>query len=369
MTRTLKSFVEKKLLLLKWNKSTGRDDLPPGLLEGCVTYISKPLCHILNFSIELSAVWKIWKASKISPIFKSGNTKIPENYRPVLVLPVLSKILEKVILSKLLLYLEKNKLLTEFQFSFHKHCSTKMATTHLSNQIQRKMSNDNMVSAVYLDLSKAFDTVGHDLLINKLSTYGVSERELAWFTDYLFGRMWIVEIENTQSNPEPIYCGVPQGSILGPPLFIIFFNDLINIMNVNVIKYADDAALFYADSDINKIESVLKYEMKKIGLYCNQNELLLNLKKGKTEAMLFGTQNCLKLHGRDLNISYNGINITFVKSMSTLVTNLTRTFYWIPILNKSTNMLATGWDFFTVFENTLILMQLQRYSTWWHCWS
>ena len=84
-------------------------------------------------------------------------------------------------------------------------------------------------------------------------------------------------------------------------------------MNVNVIKYADDAALFYADSDINKIESVLKYEMKKIGLYCNQNELLLNLKKGKTEAMLFGTQKHLKLHGRDLNISYNGTNITFVK--------------------------------------------------------
>ena len=84
-------------------------------------------------------------------------------------------------------------------------------------------------------------------------------------------------------------------------------------MDVNVIKYANDTVLFYADSDVNKIESVLNYEMKKIGLYCNQNELLLNLKKGKTEAMLFGAQKHLKLHGRDLNISYNGTNITFVK--------------------------------------------------------
>ena len=88
-------------------------------------------------------------------------------------------------------------------------------------------------------------------------------------------------------------------------------------MNVNVIKYADDTVLLYADSDVNKIEFVLNYEMKKIGLYCNQNELLLILKKGKTEAMLFGTQKRLKLHGRDLDISYNGTNITFVKEYQT----------------------------------------------------
>ena len=211
-------------------------------------------------SIESSTVPKTLKTAKISPIFKPGNTKIPENYRPVSVLPVLSKILEKAVNSKLLSYLEKNKLLTELQFGFRKQRSTKMAATYLRDQIRREMSNGNMVGAVYLDLSKAFDTMGHDLLINKLSTYGVSERELAWFTDYLFGRTQIVEIENTRSNPESIYCGVPQGSILGLFLFIVFFNDLIDIMNVNVIKYADDTVLFYAHSDVNKVESVLNYE-------------------------------------------------------------------------------------------------------------
>ena len=126
-----------------------------------------------------------------------------------------------------------------------------------------------MVGAVYLDLSKAFDTVSHDLWINKLLTYDVSEIELACFTDYLIERVQIVEIGNTRSNPEPIDCGVTQGSILGTLLFIIFFNDLINIMNVKVIKYVDDTVLFYADSGISKIESVLNFEMKKIGLYCN----------------------------------------------------------------------------------------------------
>ena len=171
--------MESKLRLLKCNKSTGLDNLPPGLLKDCGTYISKPLCHILNLSFESSTVPKIWKVAKISPILKSGNTKIPENYRPVSVLPVLSKILEKAVYSKLLSYLEKNKLLTKFQFGFCKQRSTKMAATHLCDQIRREMNNGNIVAAVYFDLSKAFDTVDHDLLINKPSTYGVSERELA----------------------------------------------------------------------------------------------------------------------------------------------------------------------------------------------
>ena len=135
MTRISKCFIESELCLLKRNKSTGLDDLPSGLLKGCATCISKPLCHILNLSIELSTVPKIWKAAKISLIFKSQNTKILQNYRSVSVLPVLSKILDSCSSLQLLLYLEKNKLLTEFQFSLHKQCSTEVAATHLCKQI------------------------------------------------------------------------------------------------------------------------------------------------------------------------------------------------------------------------------------------
>ena len=170
-----------------------------------------------------------------------------------------------------------------------------------------------MVGAVYLDLSKAFDTIGHGILLNKLSAYGVSGKELDWFTNYLFNRTQMVEIENIRSTPEPIYCGVPQGSILGPLLFIVFFNDLVENLNCRVIKYADDTVVYYADNDIEKIEKVLNMEMELIGEYCSNNELLLNLKKGKTEAMLFGTAKRLKQHGRDLNISYNGTSVSFVK--------------------------------------------------------
>ena len=170
-----------------------------------------------------------------------------------------------------------------------------------------------MVGAVYLDLSKAFDTIGHGVLIEKLVTYGVNGSELDWFIDYLFARSQIVEIGNVCSEPAAITCGVPQGSILGPLLFILFFNDLIDtVVNINVIKYADDTVIYYASKNVQEIENILNSQMKIIGHYCEENELILNLKKGKTEAMLFGTQRRLKNCGKELCILFNGTKITFV---------------------------------------------------------
>ena len=233
---------------------------------------SGPLCYIMNLSIKTSTVPNTWKSAKVVPIFKSGKHDLPENYRLISVLPVLTKVF------------------------VHYH----------------EMNNGNTIGAVYLDLSKAFDTIGHGLLLNKLNTYRVSGKELNWFTDYLFNRTQIVEIENVRSDTEPVYCGVPQGSILGPLLFIVFFNDLVENLNCHVIKYADDTVIYYANKDIDVIEKVLNSEMVSVGTYCRENELVLNLKKGKTEAMLFGTAKRVKQHGRELKISYNGTSISFV---------------------------------------------------------
>ena len=205
-------FIEKELSSLKRQKATGIDELPPGLLKDCAKGISKPLCHIINLSIQTSTVPTIWKVAKISPVFKSGVNTLPENYRPISVLPVLSKLLEKAVHSNLMNFLEKVNLLSDFQYGFRSKRSTKMAATSLCDNIRRKIDIGEMVGTIYIDLSKAFDTIGHDILLRKLPAYGIRNKELSCFTDYLFNRRQIVEVNNIRSMAEPIYCVLYTGT-------------------------------------------------------------------------------------------------------------------------------------------------------------
>ena len=308
--------IEQDLRSLQRTKATGIDELPSAMLKDCAKYISGPLCYIINLSIKSFTVPSLWKIAKVVPIliYKFGNTNLLENHRPISVLPVLSKLIEKAVHKQLLDYLEGNKLLNNCQYGFRKHRSTKLAATLLCDNIRRELDNGKFVGAIYIDLSKAFDTIGHAILLNKLASCGVIGNELAWFTDYLFDRNQIVEINNVHSNMEPICCGVPQGFILGPLLFIVFFNDIADkIQHSNVITYADDTVVYYSNVDVNTIEDVLNLEMDSIGEYCRENELLLNLKKGKTEAMLFGASKRISKNGRNLKIQHQNIEISFVK--------------------------------------------------------
>ena len=239
--------------------------LPPGLLKDCAKGISKPICHIINLSIQTSTVRSIWKVSKISPVFKIGANTLPENYRPISVLPVLSKLLEKAVDSKLMNFLETGNLLSDSQYGFRNNPSTKMGATLLCDNIRRKIDIGKMVGTIYIDLSKAFDTIGHGILLQKLPAYGIRNKELCWFTFYLFNRKQIVEVNNIRSISEPVYCGVPQRSILGPLLFILFFNDFVDhVKHSSVIKYADDTVIFLSHTDIEKIERLLNEDMESI---------------------------------------------------------------------------------------------------------
>ena len=262
---------------------------------------------------QSGTVPSVWKAAKVTPIFKSGNHELPENYRPVSVLPVLSKILEKAVHRQFIDFLDSNNLLSESQFGFRKRRSTKLAATLLCDDIRSEMNKGNFVGVVYLDLSKAFDTIGHAQLLNKLSAYGVRGKELQWFASYLFQRTQVVALGHINSESEPVNCGVPQGSILGPLLLITFFNDLVDTLDSKVIMYADDTVIYCASDDVNVVENVLNSEMKAVGSYCSDNELFLNLKKGKTESMLFGTARRLSRNWRKLKIYYNGTIISCVK--------------------------------------------------------
>ena len=211
-------------------------------------------------------------------------------------------------------YFEHENLLSKNQHGFRKKHSTKTAAIHFCDWIRKQMNNGKLTGAVYVDLSKAFDTIGHNVLLQKLPTYWVKDEELEWLNSYLFNRKNYVCVDRNISIPEPEYCGVPQGSILRPLFFIIFINDLSDyIEHASVIMYADDKESSVSHESKDKIENDLNQDMQNLLSYFRKNELVINLKKWKTETMLFGTTKRLKTAG-EIDVLYNNQRINFTET-------------------------------------------------------
>ena len=168
------------------------------------------------------------------------------------ILPVLPKILERIVYKPLLSHLENKGLLSSFQFGFRSKRSTELAVTYFTDIIRKEVENGNILGAVFINQSKAFDTVSHSCLLNNLPSYGINNKELHWFTDYLSSRMQSVQFKGVLSDANPIFSGVPQGSILGPLLFTIHFNDVHTpLQSTSIITIsADDTVIFTAAKDL-----------------------------------------------------------------------------------------------------------------------
>ena len=311
MNHVTPNFIINQLKKFKRNKASGVDNLPSGLLKDCRYHIAEPLSFILNLSMDTNTYPQNWKIAKVNPIYKKGSPSEPSNYRPISVLPVLSKILEHAVHTQLMDYLEKHNLITPYQFGYRKNQSTNDAATILVDDIREMVDNGQLVGAVFIDLSKAFDTLSHDMMLEKLSSYGIQNGELLWFTDYLFCRQQFVQIDGCCSDSNQVFAGVPQGSILGPLLFILYFNDVLDqLCQCKILMYADDTVLYYGNKEAIAIEHVLTNELKHLSDYFIKNELIINLNKGKTEVMLFGTSKRLSMNRHDLAIYFGGHRIT-----------------------------------------------------------
>ena len=279
--------VLKHLLTLKTNKATGLDNISARLLKHGAKVICSSITKLLNLSIRSGKFPEIWKCSKVSALFKSGDRRNASNYRPISVLPTLSKILEKVVHKQFYEYLDSNNIISNKQYGFRPRLSATAALSAFADEVLLKMEEGELCGAVFLDLTKAFDTVDHAILISKLSQIGVSASTLLWFKSYLSNRKQRTSCDNAMSDPLHVPLGVPQGSILGPLFFLIYINDLpLVVKNSQVTLYADDTVLYCFSKEPRMLEEALNEDLLEVAKWLNRNKLTLNL--SKTKSMIIG---------------------------------------------------------------------------------
>ena len=264
-------------------------DIPNNMIKLAAYELSPIFTNIFNESISTGVVPDILKISRITPIYKSGDTNEPHNYRPISILSVFSKVLERLVYNQLDSFLEKYNIMYNYQFGFRKKHSTEQAILELTDKLKSAIDNRQLTCGLFLDFSKAFDTVNHKILLEKLQKYGIRGVPLQWFTSYLTNRQQYVRIDNTDSEMLRMTCGVPQGSTLGPLLFLLYINDMPNCSKKLSFRiFADDTNVFYSGKSVSEIEIVMNEEIKKIHNYCATNKLSINFKK--TNFMIIGSK-------------------------------------------------------------------------------
>ena len=225
--------------------SSGVDYISNMLLKKIVSVLKCQLCTVFNKSIEEGVYPDLMKIAKVIPLYKSGDVTLADNYRPISMLPVISKILERHIYDQIMLHLNVNDILYSRQFGFRKKHSTTDAVVNFVGEVLSAFDGSYTALSVFVDLRKAFDTVSHSLILAKLNCIGICDKELQWFTNYLTNRRQLVQLGGCLSDMATIAVGVPQGSLLGVLLFEILINDVVKSLKFcSSILYADDTTLF-----------------------------------------------------------------------------------------------------------------------------
>ena len=279
---------------IKPKNSCGHDNLSGYLLKLIKMDVCKAITLVINQMITTGIFPDVLKIAKVLPVYKKNDASIFDNYRPISILPAISKIFERVIFNQTHQYFNEKQLYYDSQYGFRKSHSTELASYELVDRIISQMENSEIPLNIYMDLSKAFDTLDHDILLRKLSYYGIKGNALTLFSSYLSDRKQYVIMDDIKSQYLDITTGVPQGSILGPLLFIIYINDITSASTLfKFIIYADDTTLsstlsIFKDQNNNEVNSLnINRELNNINIWLKVNKLSLNI--NKTKFMLFYT--------------------------------------------------------------------------------
>ena len=298
--------IEKLCEQINTNKSSGLPNIATWLLKDAFLCLPDIVTMIINASFDSCICPDVWKIANVVPLQKEGNKQLVSNLRPVSLLPVQSKIIEKVVHKKIYEHLQRNDLLCKEQGGFREGFSTVSTASFFVNEIYKSINQKKYILATYLDIKKAFDTVNHQILLKKCKKLGIQGKLLNWLKNYLINRKQITIANNVTSDMGSITCGVPQGSILGPLLFLIYINDLNSCLTcTSDFLYADDTVLLCSGNDLNNVCDNMQNDLDNISNWCNSNKLTINSKK--TKFMIFGNRNMLKkIKNTKFNLNMDG---------------------------------------------------------------
>ena len=305
-------------------KSSGFDTINSRVIKEAFKATTPQLTKILNMSIQTGLFPQQWKLATVIPIPKTGDLSKVENYRPISLLPLPGKILEKLIHEQVEANLEKANFFTKYQHGFRKNHSTIHATLQLINQINHNIDKGIPTAAIFIDFREAFDCVNHRALIDKVRSTNLGPKTCTWIENYLSDRQQQVLVNGVRSEKLVIRQGVPQGSTLGPLYYIIYANDIPQMLENGAALYADDTVLYTKTNNLAKIEKGLQKDMDSLAKWCYDNKLTFNT--GKTKLMVFGNKKArdklgsmeIRFEGRRIEeaTAYNYLGIKLDQTLS-----------------------------------------------------
>ena len=308
---------EEIVAIIKELNNNKVSDISVKVLKSCYKMISPYLIRFYNKFMNDGIFPNILKLGSITPVYKKGDPQLLENYRPVSTLPCFSKIYEKLIYSRLYSFLVSKNILYANQYGFRKKHSTSNAINHSVDQITAGLESKNHVIGIFVDLSKAFDTICHSKLLTKLENYGIRGPSLSLISNFISPRKQIVNLNGTKSNERQVLYGVPQGSVLGPLLFLLYINDIVNSCSLgHLVLFADDTTIFVTAKTENEVYEMANNVLHLINLYLLSNQLHINLEKSvflhfKPKISANNRKTCARAraYGNEHVISINGTKL------------------------------------------------------------